>query len=193
MIITLAAAAVAAATPQSMHWEGSAAVWDGDRKIPLTVRTTIGRDGSVRSNSWPTDVGVAKGLHRLEIKGYSATMTIGGKSGPTPAAMVAEERRQFGFYWQLQDAARWCRAHPRGTARRTIAGLVATRFTCRRGEITQASNRLEPSAEGAAPIEQRFTFKGWWRRGGAIFPRHMMLTRSGKPYFMLEVARFDAR
>lgn len=193
MIVTLAAAAVAAVTPQSMHWEGSAAVWDGDRKIALTVRTTIGRDGSVRSDSWPTDVGEAKGLHRLEIKGDGATMTIGGKSGPAPAALVAEERRQFGFYWQLQQAARWCRAHPRGTATRTVAGLVATRFTCRGGQITQASNRLEPSAAGAASIAQRFTFSGWWRRAGAIFPRHMMLTRSGRPYFALDVARFDAR
>jgi hypothetical protein len=176
-----------------LYWEGTATVHDGKRSIVIAVRTTIARDGSVQSDTWPAPQGEKRGLRRMIIDAGGGTMERGGKRELMPDELLVEERMQYGFYGQLQQADRWCREHPRLRAPYVVGGLVDTSFTCRLGLVSSAANTLAPGSEGSATIAQRFTFRGWWRKRGMVFPRHMDLRRSGKPYFTLDVTRFDAR
>jgi hypothetical protein len=177
----------------ALQWEGRAVVHAGDRTIPIRVRTSIAADGTATSESWPEELGEAKGLRRMIIGPAGGELHRGGTVAPLPAAMVTEERAQFGIYRQVQEAAARVPAlTAAGADTVSIPGHTTSWFTMRSGSLRSAVNWL-PLGEGGRPVRQDFSFDGWWRSGGAIFPRHMILTRDGKPYFELWVERFEAR
>lgn len=191
MIAALASALAAAAMP-TLHWEGHAKVFAGDRTIPIAVRTTVFANGDVQSDSWPEDVGEAKGLHRMTIHAGVGETLVAGKRGPMDAAMLAEEQAQFAIYRQLQEAAALAPSIRTVSANSvSIEGPARTWFRLGGDGPMSAVNWL-PVGEGGAMVRQDFRFAGWWRDGGALFPRRMVLTRDGRPYFELEVTRFDA-
>jgi hypothetical protein len=185
-------ALLAAAAAPALAWEGRAEVYPPGRVIEIVVRTRINGSGEVVGESWPVTVGEVKGMHRMTLTGAAGTVEIGGKTEAMPAAAFAEERAQFGFYRQLQEASVQSRSVAAAGANAfSVDGLVRTWFkVAPDGTIVEAFNDL-PSG-GGGRVRQRFTFNGWWQDGGAVFPRTMRMTRDGKPYFTLQVDRFDA-
>jgi len=186
----IAALALAAAVP--LAWEGTAKVYDGATVIPLTVRSRMEADGTVVSDSWPTAVGRAKGLHRLVLRpDGSGSLTIGTKSQAAPAALIREERAQFGFYQEMQAAARNC-------ARIGLVGVddiqvdyrSSTHFRCDKARLTSATNLV---AAAGKPVRQDFRMTGWWSDGDAVFPKRLIIKRDGKPFFDLTVTHFRSR
>ena len=186
MIALLLAAAPA------LSWQGTAEVYPPSGPLKIAVRTKIDRSGDVVSESWPVAIGEAKGMHRMTLTGTGGTMEVGGKQETMPAATLAEERAQFGFYLQLQKAAARARSiATTGANAFSVDGAVRTWFrVAPDGTITDAFNDL-PADDGKL-VRQRFAFDGWWRDGDAVFPRHMAMSRNGQPYFTLDVESFDA-
>lgn len=121
----------AIAATQPLAWEGRAVVHDGSRKIVIGVRSRIEADRIV-SESWPMTEGEAKGLRRLIIPAMGeATLERSGKVTVMPAAFAVEERAQFAFYGQLQEAARRCAEQGKGTAMSEAFTVERTSFRCR--------------------------------------------------------------
>ena len=183
---------IAAAEPQALSWEGTAEVYPPGRTLKIAVRTSIDRDGNVVSESWPVELGEAKGLRRMTITDAGGTMERGGEKQPMPPDIWAEERAQFGFYRQLQVAASEVPARMgQGVNTFSVDGEVKTWFRIdSEGELIGAINQV-PTAEGSA--WQEFRFDGLLYSNGAVFPKQMRMTRNGRPFFLLDATRFDAR
>jgi len=188
-----ALAAVAAAGAATLSWTGTGEVYPPGSTLQIQVRTRLESDGTVISESWPAALGEAKGLRRMTLRSDGGTIDRGGKSEPMPSAMYTEELAQFGFYRQLQEAAAQAPAAAKAGANTlSVGGAVRTWFRIADdGSLISAFNDL-PGEDGKA-IRQTFDFTGWWHDDGAIFPRRMVMKRSGEPYFTLNVESFDAR
>ena len=119
-------------------------------------------------------------------------MERGGEKQSMPQEMWSEERAQFGFYRQLQVAASRVPEHvAKGVNTFSVDGEVKTWFRIGPdGELIGAVNEV-PTGEGRA--WQEFRFDGLLHSNGAVFPRQMRMTRNGRPFFLLDVTRFDAR
>jgi len=182
----------AAAGPLALSWEGSAEVYPPGRTLQIAVRSSIDAQGNVVSESWPVELGEAKGLRRMTLSAEGGTMERGGEKQPMPADMWAEERAQFGFYRQLQVAASEVPAHiAQGVNTFSVDGEVKTWFRIGPdGELIGAVNEVR-AADGRA--WQEFRFDGLLRSNGAVFPKQMRMTRNGQRFFLLEVTKFDAR
>lgn len=177
----------AVAASHALAWEGRALVHDGSRDIVIGVRSRLEADRIV-SESWPVAEGEAKGLRRLTIPAVGdATLERGGKVTAMPAAFAVEERAQFAFYRQLQEAARRCAQQPKGTAMSEAFTVEHTSFRCRGNEVRTAANWV--AAEGA-PVRQEFRVVGLLRSGEAVFPRRLEIKRGGRPFFDMDVWRF---
>lgn len=174
-----------------LSWEGTAEVYPPGRTLKIGVRTSIDPIGNVVSDSWPLEVGEAKGLRRMRIADGEGTIERAGKSEPMPEAMRFEEQAQFAFYRFLQLAAQ--RAPDRaalGVDTFQVAGAPLTWFKIdRNGRIVGAVN--EVPANGATAYQQ-FRFDGFWQSRESIFPKHMEMRRDGRPFFTLDVASFHA-
>lgn len=179
--------AMMAAVPLS--WQGTAVVHDGSRSIAITVRSRVEESGRVVSESWPTSMGEEEGLRHLVIEpDGQGFVDRGGTRQSADAAFVREEVAQFGFYQQLQAAVAWCDRQPlRAEAVRLVDGPAATNFRCIRRRITNAANHV---AAAGKPVRQDFRIMGLHRSGNAVFPRHMRISRDGRPFFDLTVTRF---
>lgn len=174
----------------ALSWEGTGTVYPPGAPLKIAVRTRIDADGNVVSESWPVAIGEEKGLRRMTLRVDGGTVERGGKSEPMPQFMWNEERAQFGFYQQLQAASVKAKDVARqGANTFSVPGLVRTWFRVdAEGTITEAVN-IVPAEGGQA--HQRFRFDGFLIDDGAVFPRHMEMYRGGKPYFTLDVTRFD--
>lgn len=183
---------LAAAPVTALAWQGRAVVHDGARTILIGVDTRMEADGTVRSASWPTALGREKGLRAFVLApGGTGTIRIGDKERAAPADFVREEQAQFGFYRQMQLGFAQCRARPGERIEIGAPGPVRTAFRCNaRGEPATAANWV---AGTGTPVRQDFAMRGWWREGGAVFPRSLVITRDAKPFFDLIVTRFRAR
>lgn len=193
MMLGAFAALAAAGAVSTLGWTGAGEVYPPGTTLQIRVRTRMESDGTVVSESWPAELGEAKGLRRMTLRGDGGTIDRGGKSEPMPSAMYTEEQAQFGFYRQLQEAAAQAPAVAKAGANTlSIPGAVRTWFRIAQdGRLISAFNDL-PGEDGK-PVRQTFDFAGWWQDDGAIFPRRMVMKRSGQPYFTLNVESFDAR
>jgi hypothetical protein len=176
----------------SLNWEGNAEVYPPGQVLKIAVRASIDREGNIVSESWPIELGEAKGLRRMTLSATGGTMERGGKSQPMPADIWTEERAQFGFYQQLQvaEAERPVRI-AQGVNAFPVDGKVKTWF--RIGPEGQLIGAINEVPTGTGKARQEFRFDGLLRSNGAIFPKQMRMTRNGERYFMLDVTKFDAR
>ena len=180
--MALLAASTTAQDQVEMRWQASAIVHAGPRDIAIEARTTLS-DRGVLSESWPVAEGEKRGLRRMIIDGQAGWLERGGERTPMPEDMLSEERQQFGFYRELQDAASWCgNAGPSGSTTRTFG---RTSFRCTGGRVTRAANWI-----GTA--RQDFRIAGLLRSNGMVFPKRLSIRRDGQPYFDMTVERFDA-
>ena len=185
----LVALAVASAAPV-LAWEGRAVVHDGARTIAIGVRSRMEAD-RIDSETWPIVEGETKGVRRLVIPtSGAATLERGGKVVDMPPAFAVEERAQFAFYRQLQEAARRCAEKPPGMAMSDAFVVDSTSFRCRGKQLRTAANWV--AAEGA-PVRQEFRIVGLWRSGEAVFSRRLEIRRDSRPFFDLDVTRFTSR
>jgi dienelactone hydrolase len=187
------ASSVATATPSALEWRGTGEVYPPAGPLRIAVHTRIDAADNVVSESWPVTEGEAKGLRRMSLSNDGGAVQVGGKQEPMPASMWSEERAQFGFYRQLQAASAAAPAVAKAGANTfAVDGLVRTWFrVAPDGTISEAFNDL-PVGENRAFVRQRFVFEGWWRDGAAVFPKHMLMTRNGRPYFSLNAEQFFA-
>ena len=185
-------AMLAASEMPPLSWEGTAEVYPPGRVLKIAVRSRIDREGNVVSESWPAELGEAKGLRRMTITDTGGTMERGGEKQRMPADIWQEERAQFGFYRQLQFAASEAPARvARGANMFSVDGVVKTWFRIGpSGQLAGAVNQV-PTSDGLA--WQEFRFDGLLESNGAVFPRQLTMTRNGEPYFTLHVTSFDAR
>lgn len=177
----LAALLLAAAAPGEVAWVADATVHAGGRTIALRSRTRLLANGGVISDSWPVSEGEATGLRRMTITPDGGWIERAGQRQAMPAAMLAEERRQFGFYRDYARADVWC-----AVAKRGLKAFGPTLFRCRKGELTDAANRI-------GTVRQDFRLFGSIRSAGAVLPLAMELRRDGQPYFSMRVERLSAR
>ena len=193
-IVSAPAGLGAAPIARSLSWEGSGEVYPPGETIALTIRSRIDAAGNVDSESWPTALGREKGLHRLILSSSGDRLQIGSETRDVPAALAAEERMQFGFYHQLQEAALRAPAIARAGANTfSVDGPTRTWFRLdSSGAIVAAENRL-PGEQPGTEIRQQFRFVGgFWNDGDAVFPKHMEMLRDGERFFTLDVTKFDA-
>ena len=189
--LNLLATVVAVQLP-SMSCEGTAEVYPPGQVAKIAVRTRIDQEGNVVSESWPVEVGEARGLRRMTITDAGGTMERSGEKQPMPTDIWREERAQFGFYRQLQVAASQVPARiTQGVNTFSVEGEVKTWFRIgSNGQLIGAVNEV-PTGDGRA--WQEFRFDGLLHSNGAVFPRQMRMTRNGQRFFLLDVTRFDAR
>lgn len=181
MMLAAALLTIAAAPPGELRWTADATVYDGNREIRIQSRTQLGRDGSVTSESWPLAEGEAAGLRRMIITQEGGWIERGGQRSPMPAAMLDEERKQYGFYLDYARADAWCLRVRNGSR-----AFGRTIFRCRKRELTDAANRI-----GA--IRQDFRLFGSIRSQGAVLPLALELRRDGRRYFTMRVETLRAR
>lgn len=176
----------------TLSWEGEATVYPPGRELRIKVRTRIDSLDNVVSESWPIELGEAKGLRRMTLSASAGTLERVGEKLPMPQDVWAEETAQFGFYRQLQVANSELPKHvAQGVTTFSVPGAVTTWFRIGPdGNLIGAINQV-PSGSGQA--WQEFRFDGFWHSNGAIFPKQMRMIRDGQRYFLLDVAKFDAR
>jgi hypothetical protein len=176
---------------ERLSWQGTGEVYPPGRTLKIGLRTAIDPVGNVVSETWPLELGEAKGLRRMRIANGQGTIERGGKSQPMPEGMRTEEQEQFDFYRYLQLAAKRApQMAALGVNTFQIPETSLTWFrTDRDGTITGAVN--EVNAVGGTAY-QEFRFKGFWKSSESVFPKHMEMFRAGQRYFILDVTRFDA-
>jgi hypothetical protein len=172
-----------------LKWEGHAIVYAPGREIQIRVRTRISREGDVISESWPVEQGEGA-IRRMIIDQGSGWTERGGKREPMPPEMLQHERQQFGFYGQLQPAIVFGKML--GSGETTIAGEVATRFRIEGGYPVEAHNRVNAPEAGGKPIEQTFLLSDYKTEDGFAWPRRIEIRHDGKPYFTLNIDKFEA-
>lgn len=179
----------AAVQSSAMSWRGSAEVTAGGRTIAIEVRSSIAADGTIISESWPTNEGEVRGLRRLVLSpDGTGSLERNGQRQALPREFVDEERAQFGFYLQLQTAAARCSASSqRAKATLDIEGPKLTRFLCSRRRIISATNWTRSDG---MPQRQDFFIKGLRRDGSLLFPRRLVIRRGDRPFFDLHVTHF---
>lgn len=187
-------ATVAASQTPALHWEGTAEVYPLGRTLKIAVRSHIDRNGNVVSESWPIELGESRGLRRILISAQGGTMERAGEKQAMPTEIWSEERAQFGFYRQLQEAHSLAFDRARsGVTTFSVPGEVTTWFrVATDGSLVGAINEVPVGGPGQKAY-QTFRFAGFWLDDGAIFPKHLEMTRDGKPFFTLDVTKFDAR
>lgn len=174
-----------------LSWEGEATVYARGRELKIAVRTRIDHLGNVVSESWPVELGEAKGLRRMTLTAGSGTIERGGQKEAMPEEVYLEERQQFEIYRILQVADDRARElAPLGVNTFSEPFSPRTWFRIDRdGTIIGAIN--EVNAVGGTAY-QEFRFEGFWKSGEATFPKHMEMLRDGRPFFTLDVTKFDA-
>jgi hypothetical protein len=179
---------------RTLSWTGTAKVFPERQAIELGISTVVEPFKSARTDSWL----LAKGrstLRSIIVEPTGGWMEIGGRRQEMPAAMLAQERQQYGIYGQIQLAML---AHQR-SGRRTIRiggdgnHSVDTEFKFERGHLSAARNSVTGSEQPGTRIEQRFRFSGEVRSNGLVWPRHLEIDRGGARYFVLDIATFSAR
>lgn len=164
-----------------LAWEGTAEVYPPGRVLKIGVRTSMDQFGNVVSESWPLELGEAKGLRRMRIsRSEGGTIERGGKSEPMPEEIWREERDQFQIYKLLQFAAqRGPEMAALGVNTFQIGGGELTWFRIdRQGNVVGAINEVHASGGTA---HQTFKFDGFWKGKESVFPKHMEMTRDGQP------------
>lgn len=187
-------ATVAASQTPALHWEGTAEVYPPGRTLKIAVRSHIDRNGNVVSESWPIELGEARGLRRMLISAQGGTMERAREKQSMPTEIWSEERAQFGFYRQLQEAHSLALDRARnGVTTFSVPGEVTTWFrVATDGGLVGAINEVPVGGPGQKAY-QTLRFAGFWLDDGAIFPKHLEMIRDGKPFFTLDVTKFDAR
>jgi len=176
---------------EPLRWEGTAIVYPPGRTLKIGVRTSIGHLRDVVSESWPLELGEAKGMRRMHLTDAGGTVERDGKSEPMPEAMWLEERDQFDIYRFLQLAAvRAPEIAKLEVNTFQVAGAPLTWFRIDRdGNIVGATNEVPANGETAY---QQFRFDGFWKSSESVFPKHMEMLCDGQPYFTLDVTKFEA-
>lgn len=190
--MTVLALLALAAGPLALSWEGHAEVYPPGQVLKIAVRSSIDAHDNVVSESWPVELGEAKGLRRMTLSSEGGTIERGGNKRPMPLDIWTEEQAQFGFYRQLQlaEAERPSRI-AQGANTFAVDGNVKTWF--RIGPDGQLIGAVNEVTTGSGRAWQEFRFDGLLHSNGAIFPKQMRMTRNGERYFMLDVTKFDAR
>ena len=174
--------------PRAVAWEGKGIVYAGDRKIEIGVRTRISKEGHVVSESWPLAQGEGA-MRRMIIDDRGGWMERDGKREPMPKEMLEHERQQFDFYRSLQSVMA-ARSRPHEIA---IPPAGATFFMFNQdGWPAEARNRVVSPEPGGPPIEQHFFLSGETISNGVGWPRQIRILHNGKPYFTLNIEKFEA-
>jgi hypothetical protein len=182
-------------------WTGEASVFAGDRRIDLNVETVVEPFTYALSDTWLRDKGRAS-LRTLEIDGNQGWLTRDGKTEAMPPAMLAHERQQYATYGLM----RLVTMRDSGAVFSTSAGQSAARilevhhpfaadsrlYFAPGGRLIALENTVV-APDGGKPIAQRFEFSGEIASAGVRWPRRLVLTQEGKPYFTLALKTFAAR
>lgn len=188
-----------------LTWQGDAVVHAGDRRIEISVDTTVMPFGFARSETWLTAQGRSS-LRTLEIQDSKGATIINGVRRDMTSDMLANERAQYALYGLLRlvpligtpleltalpaDAppharvALWTR-HPEAPP--ALLLLDSADRMC-------AIDNLVPNSEaGKPPLRQRMLLDGTIEGGGVRWPRSLSLLQDGTLFFELRLTRFAPR
>jgi len=182
-------------------WTGDASVFAGDKRIDLSVETVVEPFTYALSDTWLRDQGRAT-LRTLEIDGGQGWLTRDGKTEALPGAILAHERQQYATYGLM----RLVTLRDSGAVFSTPAGQSGARilevhhpfaadsrlYFAPAGRLTALENTVV-APDGGKAIAQRFEFSGEIASAGVRWPRRLVLTQEGKPYFTLALKTFTAR
>ncbi|NNM77639.1 hypothetical protein HJG53_12035 [Sphingomonas sp. ID1715] len=180
---------------RTLHWTGTAAIYDGDRTIRIGVDTRVEPFVRVRSNSWLLEQGPSA-TRSIVFESGDAWLERKGARLPMPDGMREHERQQYAIYGLMrlvdldrpgvivtQDGDMLRVRHP-------AAPTTLLRFD-RRATLIGAENEV-PGAENGKPIRQVFRFSGHRMANGILWPRTIFIEQNGKPYFELRMEAFSA-
>jgi hypothetical protein len=176
-----------------LAWDGEATVHAGGRTIDLGVRTRITADGQVVSVTWPLAQGESAKRKMLITKTGGWTERDGVRE-PMPAAQLAHERQQYGFYTQLQMALAVANQSARSKPLiLPVGGLTDTVFEFDyNGHVVAARNVVAAPEAGGKPIRQTFLLSGDVSSNGLHWPKTIRILQNDKLFFELRIKAFVA-
>lgn len=174
---------------KALKWTGTAHVILPGRKLELGVETRVEPFGPARSTTWIASEGKAA-ARTMTIDAAGGTATRDGKPGPLPAAIVVEERQQFGIYGYMLLAFAPATATDDYILRARRPGYPAADLEIDdRGRLVGADYAVTDSGTGQ-PVAERFSFSGMVTDQGIRWPKQIAIARGGKPYFDLTIDSF---
>lgn len=182
---------------RALHWTGTAEVYPPGRTLRLGVETSLTPFASARSDTWLIEQGRAS-LRSLIVTPNGGWLERGGIREAMPPAMLHHERQQYAVYGQMQLALMQTRRGAPSGGTVLIRGdgqaSVDTLFRFDRdGRLVGASNVVDDPQTPGATIAQQFTFSGEVRSGALRWPQRIAIAQDGAPYFLLEIASFEAK
>jgi hypothetical protein len=169
---------------RTIGWTGAATLAAPGRAIDLRVETRIEPFVRARSDSWlASDDRSAK--RTLMVEGHSAFVVIEGKQIPLAPARAEHERQQFGIYGHMLLAG-IALARGKGFAS-AKAGYPEALFTIGRSGMLATADYQVDAPDAPGTIRERLAFSGAVTDQGIIWPRHIAITRNGRPFSSLTI------
>jgi hypothetical protein len=184
-----------------LSWDGEATVHAAGRDIALGMSTMVSPFASARSTSWPLAAGPAASRTMI-VSETGGWMESGGRREFLPPRQLAHERAQFAMYGLMLLAPLDHGGASLRTRHDPHKGIYILRVSHPRaplthfhieegGRLAEAFNQV-PHPETGRPIRQRFIFSPEQMPGPVRWPRNIRIEQEGRPYFELELKRFEA-
>ena len=180
-----------------LRWTGTAILFAKDR-IEIGTSTTVHPFKDARSDTWLVSDGPAK-TRSLIVEGDHGWTEMAGDRKPLPAAQARHEAAQYSLYaLMLLSPLRDPKAMITIDA---IKGEVAVTHPAapptvlvfgKDGALTSARNMVPPPDGKGPPIHQVIRFEGDMVSRGVHWPRHIIISQDGKPYYDLRIEQFEA-
>ena len=176
---------------EALAWTGKAHVSAGGRELDLGVETRLELPQiNVRSTSWILSEGREK-ARTLVLHDFGASVETAAGIRELPDAIAVHERQQYAIYAQMLYAGSK-RRKPNSTLAVSRLPYPDIRFHIGSdGYPESAELTVDAPEQGKPRIAERLTFSGVVHDKGVGWPRRIVITQDGKPYFTLEIETFS--
>lgn len=181
-----------------LHWTGTATIFAKDR-IEIGTSTTVHPFKDARSDTWLVSDGPAK-TRSLIVEGDRGWTEMGGDRKPLPAAQARHEAAQYSLYaLMLLSPLRDPRAMItidaiKGEIAVTHPAAPPTVLVFAKDGTLKSARNMVPAPDGKGPpIHQVIRFEGDMVSRGVHWPRHIVISQDGKPYYDLKLEQFEVR
>jgi hypothetical protein len=180
-----------------LRWTGTATIFAKDR-IEIGTSTTVHPFKDARSDTWLVSDGPAK-TRSLIVEGDHGWTEMAGDRKPLPAAQARHEAAQYSLYAlmllsPLRDPKAMVTIDAiKGEVAVTHPAAPPTVLVFAKDGTLKSARNMVPATDGKGPpIHQVIRFEGDMVSRGVHWPRHIVISQDGKPYYDLKLETFEA-
>jgi hypothetical protein len=179
-----------------LRWTGTATIFAKDR-IEIGTSTIVHPFKDARSDTWLVSDGPAK-TRSLIVEGDHGWTEMAGDRKPLPAAQARHEAAQYSLYAlmllsPLRDPKAMVTIDAiKGEVAVTHPAAPPTVLVFAKDGTLKSARNMVPATDGKGPpIHQVIRFEGDMVSRGVHWPRHIVISQDGKPYYDLKLETFE--